>query len=201
MATLRYIVHEIAFDFIHHSETAAEVVDHSYAENINDYHAPFQGANPWVVSECLKQLRGIGVNPALSSFLDYGSGKGRVMIMALRAGFKSVIGVEYDARLCEIARKNIAKIKAKDSSGNWVVHNGDAADYEVPADVSVVFLYNPFGCNLVAHVMHKLQISVGAAPRKLYVVYVNPVCADTLIGLGFVQILDVVGEAKIFTIK
>src|ERR1700680_3118745 len=39
-------------------------------------------------------------------FVDYGSGMGRVLLMAARYPFRRVIGVEISAVLNEIARKN-----------------------------------------------------------------------------------------------
>ena len=37
-------------------------------------------------------------------FVDYGCGKGRVLMEAADAGFKRVVGVEFSPELCDIAR-------------------------------------------------------------------------------------------------
>jgi SAM-dependent methyltransferase len=51
--------------------------------------------------------------PRDSTFVDFGSGKGRVLIMALECGFRKVVGLEFSQELCEISRKNLATSERK----------------------------------------------------------------------------------------
>lgn len=199
--TLRYLYHEIGFDLKHGTDTHSKISNYSLTrQNINNYCAPCQGANPWVVNKCFNELARLGVQPEQISFLDFGSGKGRVMLMAAMAGFKSVIGVELDSALCGITSHNFDVNPALFRREQCVVYNEDATAYSPPADTNVVFLYNPFGCDLVRAVILNLLQSFRASSRPIYVIYVNPVCAQVLIECGLRPISEVAGEAKIFMI-
>ena len=45
-------------------------------------------------------------------FVDYGSGKGRVLMLAADYPFKRIVGVEFSPPLDRIARENIATLGA-----------------------------------------------------------------------------------------
>ena len=49
-------------------------------------------------------------------FIDIGSGKGRVLLIAAEFGIKEVRGIEFSPVLCEIAKKNISIYKEKTKS-------------------------------------------------------------------------------------
>jgi cyclopropane fatty-acyl-phospholipid synthase-like methyltransferase len=73
-------------------------------------------------------LASLKIDAARFTFLDFGSGKGRVMLIAAGSPFKSVIGVELSKQLHEIARKNIALLASELTRGARVRSiNDDAA--------------------------------------------------------------------------
>lgn len=200
--TIRYLSYEVGFDLRYGTDTKPEIANYYPAgQNIDKYSAPYQGANPWVVSNCFDGLARLGVRPEQMSFLDIGSGKGRVMLMAAMAGFKRIVGVELDPELCEIASQNFDANPTLFRREKSMVCNEDATTYNVPADVNLVFLYNPFGCDLVRAVMLNLIHSFRASSRPIYVIYVNPVCTHVLIECGLRPVAEVNVEAQIFTIE
>jgi predicted RNA methylase len=99
-------------------------------------------------------------------FLDVGAGKGRALLIASRFPFKRVIGVEFAKELVEIARRNILRSGCRAE----VVH-ADAAEYMFPDDNLVVYLYNPFGPEVLRPVLKSLQkISKN---HDVYVLYLH----------------------------
>lgn len=67
----------------------------------------------------------------------------------------------------ETARQNIERFHSRAE----IVH-ADAADYRFPLDNLVVYLYNPFGPDVLRPVLHSLrEIS---RRREVYVLYLNP---------------------------
>ena len=54
----------------------------------------------------------------------------------------------------------------------------DARVYDVPADVSVVFLFNPFAGPVLGAVLDNIRRSLREAPRKLALIYICPRRAD-----------------------
>lgn len=51
----------------------------------------------------------------------------------------------------------------------------------MPADVTVIFLYNPFGGESFARVLKQIVESADRAPRRIRLVYANPVEHDLVI--------------------
>ena len=52
-------------------------------------------------------MRHVSLSAGEDVFVDYGSGKGRVVIMAAESPFRKVIGVEFSAQLHAIAKENV----------------------------------------------------------------------------------------------
>jgi predicted RNA methylase len=104
------------------------------------------------------------------TFIDFGSGKGRVVILAAKMGFKKVIGVEFSKELCDICNQNIRKLKLD----NVEIINEDAVKLEIPINTSVFFFFCPFSEQVFLKVLDKVSLSILKTPRKAYVVSVNP---------------------------
>jgi SAM-dependent methyltransferase len=81
------------------------------------------------------------------AFIDLGCGKGKACLYAWKTGaFESITGIDYDARLIEVAERN-------DKGRGIVFFHADAADYRVPPLQCLVFLYNPFDAAVLRMVL------------------------------------------------
>jgi SAM-dependent methyltransferase len=121
-----------------------------------------------------KLMRSLRI-PSEQVFLDIGSGKGRVLILALDFGFKRIVGVEHSAQLCEVARRNLASVLRRRGSTTPVeIQCRDAAEYDFQDDETVIYLYNPFDAVVLAKVMERLCASLRRAPRKIWLIYLHP---------------------------
>ena len=105
-------------------------------------------------------------------FLDLGSGLGRVLMMAARRPLKRVLGVEFMAPLAERSRENLRRCQRRLRSPVEVVI-ADASKWEVPDDVSVVLLFNPFVGDVMAAVQRNLEASLTRSPRRLQLLYAH----------------------------
>jgi hypothetical protein len=122
-------------------------------------------ASGWAVLR--RALRGIEIerNDVL---LDVGSSMGRVVFQAaLRYPFRRVVGAELSPDLNEIARSNIAASRAKLRCVDIDLHTADAAEWPVPDDVTIVYLYNPVRGDTFRRVLERLVDSIDRAPRRL----------------------------------
>jgi SAM-dependent methyltransferase len=109
--------------------------------------------------------------------IDYGSGKGRALILAARYPFKRIIGVEYSQVLNDIAARNIEVARAHLRCKNVGTVAADASKYDVPDDVTIAYFNNPFHRPLFEEVLARLHASLSANPRQLrLVVNVPPDC-------------------------
>jgi hypothetical protein len=107
-------------------------------------------------------------------FIDYGSGKGKVLMMASHLPFRKIIGIEFSPVLHEAAVANLSTFHStarRCREINTVC--GDAMEYCPPAGSLVCFFFNPFAPEVWMKVLEKLQSSWEAEPRPLYVVYTN----------------------------
>lgn len=114
------------------------------------------------------------IRPGEDAFLDYGSGKGRIVTVAATHPFKKVIGVEMLADLNEAARANIERASKRLKCLDVEFVEADATKYELPADVTVIFLFNPFLGDVLKAVQRQIRKSLEAHPRGLQLVYMNP---------------------------
>jgi SAM-dependent methyltransferase len=114
-------------------------------------------------------------------FLDLGSGKGRVLMLAARYPFARVIGVEVSGRLNAIARRNL---DGRRRCEHVELVTADVLDYEIPDDVTVVYMYNPFRGATFDAVIAKLIASVDRRPRTVRLIYLNPKEHDRLLATG-----------------
>jgi SAM-dependent methyltransferase len=116
----------------------------------------------------------VAVSPG-EVFIDYGSGKGRALIMAAQYPFRRIVGVEISPELNAVARSNLDRCKGRLRCRDIELWTGSAADFPVPPDASVVYLYNPFHGQVLRAVLMNLRASLDASPRRLRLVYNNPV--------------------------
>ena len=113
--------------------------------------------------------------PGETTFVDVGSGKGRVLLVAQDFPFRKIIGVEWSGELIATARSNLARIaEGRDPDNRVEIMQQDAAEYSFPADPLVVFFFNPFGETTMARVVENLEHSLAAVPRPVFVIYANP---------------------------
>jgi SAM-dependent methyltransferase len=113
--------------------------------------------------------------PAQAALVDFGCGKGRVLIVASEFGFKQVRGVEFSKELCEIARRNCAIFKARAGvRTEFRIIEADVADYPIHPDEMVIFLFNPFNERVMASVLINICASLELSPRKILLIYHNP---------------------------
>lgn len=204
--TLRYVIHESTFDLANNTDTKPDLANYDpAADSPETFVGPYLGANPLIVNQCIARCSQLGLEICNASFLDIGSGKGRVMLLAAFSGFKKVIGVELDAGLCLVAKRNLEVNKEKIRYCSYEVCNEDAAKYDFPEDINLVFMYNTFGTQLMREVLGKLTAKYnrqtqGGRHGPLYIVYLNPVYAEVFDEFGLSPLCDVPNEALIYRI-
>jgi hypothetical protein len=115
------------------------------------------------------------VDPRDFSFIDFGSGKGRVVMIAAGLPFKTVIGVEFSGELHDTASRNLARLPAEavKAGGVELVH-ADAAEFEPPPGNLLCYFYDPFGPPTIDRVAFRLAAHAEAGAGRVVVVYVEP---------------------------
>lgn len=123
-------------------------------------------------------------------FVDFGSGKGRAVLQAALAyPFRAVYGVELSESLHAVAERNVATLRDRFRCSDVVLLQGDARSVDLPDTVTVVYLNNPFQGPVFAAVVQRVLDSVDRNPRRLRIVYGNPVEEATLLATGRVRLV------------
>lgn len=175
--------HDRRFDRMHGIDTCDSVA-------IADLDLPDAGADhhpydPTCVDDFSRIVRHLKVDPARFTLVDIGSGKGRILILAEEAGFARVIGVEGDARLCQIARDNVACWRRGRTGPDRIeIVQADARAFDYPGGDLVIFFYNSFGGTLLDEVIATWATLARDQDRRLVIAYHNHLFADRIDATG-----------------
>ncbi|MCW2968554.1 MAG: hypothetical protein JWM71_2326 [Solirubrobacteraceae bacterium] len=120
-------------------------------------------------------LEALPIEPGETTFVDYGCGKGKALLLAAMRGFRRVIGVEFAPGLAAVAQRNAEVLaRARPDAARVEVACLDAAEYGLPVEPTVLFLYNPFDDVVMRRVAAAVDRSLAEDPRPMLVVYLHP---------------------------
>ena len=113
--------------------------------------------------------------PGDKVLLDFGCGKGRVLLLGAQSGFKEVRGVEFAAELCGIARRNWEIYQAKTATSTTCqIIQGDVTEYTIQEKENIFFLFNPFDEVIFSKVLANIAKSLQESPRNVFIVISLP---------------------------
>jgi SAM-dependent methyltransferase len=139
--------------------------------NNQDFGGPCQPIKPLAFEAFMDQFR----IPSEGSFVDFGSGAGRALMMAALSGFRRLVGVEFATDVCAVAEQNLETFRRRtDKEFEFRILNLDASDYQVDDDDRVFFFYNPFDRPVLEPVLANIRRSYEAKPRPIHLVYGSP---------------------------
>ncbi|MGW1059914.1 methyltransferase domain-containing protein [Micromonospora rubida] len=145
----------------------------------DDERRPYQPSDTWLLTRILPPAE-VGPDDV---FVDVGTGKGRVVLVAARRYRpRRIIGVEVAPDLLAVARRNVARLR--DASTIDLV-GADASTWKVPPDATIFHLFNPFVGETFHRFLDGVLSSQAEHPRRIRLVYANPVMHDALLAAGF----------------
>lgn len=125
-------------------------------------------------------IRHSRIDPSEFHFVDLGTGKGRPLILASAYPFRSIVGVEADHELCEIARANVRAWSRTHASPPIDVIEGDARIAPLPEGNVFIFMFNPFTGEVFKAVAERLAELGKSSDRKVVIAYSGDVFAGVL---------------------
>jgi len=163
------------FDITRHVETAGNARKPPASDVVGEVrdsyiYAPVPARNARAV------LRDLPVKDFSEyTFVDLGSGKGKMLFVAAEYPFRRVVGVEFAIALHQLAQRNIARFRPR-RRPSPVLESvlANAAEYDFPAGKLVVYLFNPFGPDILGRVLDNLERSLEREPRHVAVVMLWP---------------------------
>jgi hypothetical protein len=138
-------------------------------------HRPFGSAYQATAAATFRALlESVPANLGDFIFVDFGSGLGRMLLLASEYPFRYIRGVEFSPELHQTACENIRRYASPTQKcKNIVSVCMDAAEYTIPPERAVFYFYNPFLENVMAKVLHNIEQSLHDHPRDVYIVYYN----------------------------
>src|ERR1700676_5046614 len=120
-------------------------------------------------------ITSLGVKFEDYTFIDFGSGKGRGLLLASEFPFRRIIGLEFSPELHGIAENNIRRYRpATQLCGNVQSMNLDFVDFMPPPEPLILFFFDPCRGRVLVDVETKIGQSLLEYPRPLYLAYVAP---------------------------
>ena len=107
-------------------------------------------------------------------FVDFGSGKGRVVLQAARYPFGRVVGVEISEELNRIARENVERGRHRLACQDVELVTADVLEYEIPDDMTYAYFYYPLFGEIFRAVVAKIAASIDRSPRKVTIIFTDP---------------------------
>lgn len=121
------------------------------------------------------------------TFIDLGCGKGRVACCASFYPVREVIGIDDVPELCEVAEKNLSRVRGRLAPARILRGRAEQFDY---AAGTVVYMFHPFGPQTLSAVLARVELGLLRNPRDLRVVYVNPVHESVLWETDWLELYD-----------
>ena len=162
------------FDLAHGVETTSRVhMTDLQIESPNWIHAGGYWPSPTdLIQQFLSELE---IRYEDFVFVDFGSGKGRVLLMASEFPFKMIVGVEFSRELHTVAQQNIAHYKSPTQKCKDIACVCmDFTQFPVPTDPLIAFLYNPSDEHVMTKLVDNLTASLREVPREFWAIYVTP---------------------------
>lgn len=176
-------------------ETAGRVeLDTLVIDSENKRYGVLYEPTPVRTFNCI--VKSLPIEPADYTFVDYGAGKGRVVIAADMLGFGKAIGVEFSPQLCAVAASNVQSYRSRTGGGASIeIRCMDAVAFDIPDVPCVLYFFNPFERPLLERIAGNIAASLVRNRRRMYVVHYNPVNTDLFSALGLFRRINAADTA------
>jgi SAM-dependent methyltransferase len=99
------------------------------------------------------------------TFIDFGCGLGRPLLIASKFKFCKLIGIDIDDNVHKLAKRNLKKIK------NIQLVCDDVLNIDIPNTNIVIYFYRPFNATVMFQIIQKIK----ALETKVIIIYNNPI--------------------------
>lgn len=169
------------WDIAHGVDTCGEIelANFDFQHPYKDPGLAYHSHHPKIIRAALSALN---IRFEDYTFIDYGCGKGRVVLLALQYPFRKVIGFDFSPQLLQIAKRNLGKYRGGKQLSKAELLVADAMEFDLPPGPLVLYFYQPFHAPVMERVLHNLEASVKREPRKVFVLYSGNQSRDKIFG-------------------
>jgi predicted RNA methylase len=166
------------FDLEHGTRTSGLVAGHHLLSgHRHDRHnTAYYAVAPSVLKAMIVRWRRSHPPAPISetTFIDFGAGMGRAVMLAAELPFREVVGVELNPTLARIARRNLALWRAAGRAlAPMRIQCRDAAQFRFPPGPCAAFLFNPFAAPVMRRLLAAITTAFAHRAGQLDILYVN----------------------------
>jgi SAM-dependent methyltransferase len=171
------------WDVVHGVDTCGEIplVKFDFQNKNKTPGLEYQSHHPKIIRAGIMALT---IRHEDYTFVDFGCGKGRVLLVASEFPFRKIIGVEFVPPLAETAMQNLKRYRSSDAKCSAIeVVTGDAVEYELPPGPLLLYFFSPFSRPVMEQIVQNLERSIQVSPRDLLVLFTGvPAVRDSAFG-------------------
>jgi SAM-dependent methyltransferase len=160
-----------AWDLIHGVDTCGDIplVTLDFQNKNKTAGLEYQSHHPRIIRAGLMSLKILYQD---YTFVDFGCGKGRVLLVASEFPFRRIIGLEFAPQLAETARGNLKSYRATNRKCFEIeAITADAIEYELAHEPQVLYFYSPFARGVMDQIVQNIENSFQKSPRDLLVLF------------------------------
>lgn len=171
------------FDKTHGTDTANNVLIQDLdIDYIHKIHANMYTPTASILFKEI--IESLNLNYKEYTFIDLGSGKGRVLLLASHYSFKKIIGIEFSKQLYIIAENNLKLYTSKiHTTNSFELYCENVTDYVFPNEDIVLYLFNPFDSHIISMIIANLHKTI--INKHIIIIYYNPIFGDMFERNGF----------------
>lgn len=114
------------------------------------------------------------------SIIDYGCGKGAVLVTFAKYPFRKIAGIDLSRTLLETCELNLIKLNLQ----RIELITGDATTFTDIDDFNFFYFFNPFSGQVFDTVISNIIRSAENSPRKVTLIYYHPKCHENIVKTG-----------------
>jgi hypothetical protein len=176
------------FDEIHGTDTGGKVRLHELEISSPNtaYGSPYEATSVDIFPRAMSR---ISIDHSTFDFIDLGSGKGRVLLMASAYPFRRIIGIEFSQELHRIAERNVLLFKRDQRKCSQIItRHQDASEYEIAGQRLVLYLFDPFKEPVLAQILTRIKrLSMSLPEFKLIIIYYEARCDNLITQSGLTK--------------
>lgn len=165
----------LAYDRLHNVETADELPLESVGVSLAAAARGNSIYRPLTEKVFRAAMASIEIDIPAFTFVDIGSGKGKVLFMASDLPFKRIVGIEYAVGLHEAAVRNVASFRSDSRRCQDIeLLHADALEHPLPPGPLLLFVFNALPKSIMRQFLERLDAQAGAQPeRPIILIYTN----------------------------
>lgn len=164
-----HILLDSSFDRKHGIQTSGVTYSEVLKSENEDFGTRYEATPVKVFRRILRSLK---IPFDQFAFIDFGSGKGRALILAAEFGFKSVTGIELVPELNQVASRNIGICQQRFGRECRIeTVCADATKFGIPEVPVFVFFFSPFTGKVLKQVLDNIATSLAARRRDFVVLF------------------------------